>query len=127
MNNVADELIKIAKLINGSKIDGMDKRKAVNVINREIGPLTKGLFKDNHWRPIKDIWEVLDGMDLDWNLTSNRYRKEDGVPVGKEWMFEVFFINKKGKKQKLYGTVVASGAGSLKDPLDRYDVVAYVS
>jgi hypothetical protein len=43
-------------------------------------------------------------------------------PQRKTWKFEIRFTNPKGKQNVMYGALVAAGAGSVKDPLDRYDI-----
>ena len=54
-------------------------------------------------------------------------KNESGIPSSKTWRFEIDFMNDKGRPTKLFGIIVASGAGSVKDPLDKYDITAYVS
>jgi len=49
------------------------------------------------------------------------------VPMRKIWQFEIPFTSERGRKGTLYGRVVAAGAGSVEEPLDKYDVTAYVS
>jgi hypothetical protein len=44
------------------------------------------------------------------------------VPVRKIWKFEVKFVNNRDKDDVLYGRITAAGAGSVEDPLERYDV-----
>ena len=44
------------------------------------------------------------------------------MPTRKEWHFEIHWDNDKGKYSKMGGVVTASGAGSVDDPLSRYDV-----
>ena len=64
-------------------------------------------------------------------MTGAKYEEEmntrsDGgrfsVPVRKIWTFEVKFVNNRDKDDILYGRITAAGAGSVEDPLDRYDV-----
>ena len=107
-------------------LNGMDARKAKNWVNKLIAPLAKGLFKDESWRPVYDIWEVMTAMGIDWVSTGNKYLHKNGEMSGKQWKFEVSYVNKNGRPATLYGVIVASGAGTVEYPLEQYDLVAYV-
>ena len=118
---------RVAK-VEPNPMNGLRKRSVVNAINKMLRPLTKGLFRDNNWKYVQRIWKALDRSELDWNMTDSEYMHDDqGTPSGKKWMFEIRFINERGKEATLYGVVIASGAGSVDDPLESYDIVAYVS
>jgi len=130
MKHVAEELIRVARLllsVKAAEIEGEPKRKALRIINKLIDPLTKGLHKDTGWRPVNDIWTLFNNMGLDWRITKSEYEHENGVPVRKVWTFEIEYENDRGKPTTLYGRVVGSGAGRVSDPLESYDVTAYVS
>jgi hypothetical protein len=75
------------------------------------------------------IFKALSAGQLDWTLMSNEYLhdKMTGQTSGKMWRFEVSFTNNKGRPTKMYGTITASFAGSVEDPGERYDLVAYIS
>jgi hypothetical protein len=61
-------------------------------------------------------------------MTGAEYQKdESGMPVRKQWKFEVDFWNEKGRMVKIYGVMIASGMGRMEDPLEKYDIIAYVS
>jgi hypothetical protein len=128
IEEVAGELVRVAKLlIAGSPLDGMNKTKAVKVVNKLIDKHTHGFFSDDYWLPVKNIFKDMVEAGIEGVVTKTEYIKnEAGVPIRKEWKFEIEFINNTGKQTVLYGNITASGAGSEKDPLDRYDVTAYV-
>jgi len=110
------------KIIKTAQITGVSKQSLKNKIYKVIGPNIKGFFNDQSWEAIRNnIWNVLDKMGLDWSMTDASY---DGnvPPQSKTWKFEIDFTNNKGRPDKLYGNVVAAGAGSVSDPLDRYDI-----
>jgi len=77
-----------------------------------------------------DKWGIKDTREL-----GKKYRDEfkdvlkanNGVDVRKVWTFEIEFINARGKRDTLYGVLTAAGAGSVQEPLSKYDVTAYVS
>lgn len=108
------------------QLNGLRKSQASNLLNKTISPMTKGLFKDQYWAPVQDIFKKLGEMGVNFSIYKTEYAKnEDGNPISKTWQLVVEFFDNKGKPQKIYGTVVASGAGSIKEPLDKYDIVAY--
>jgi len=127
---VAKRLLEAAKKLvaEESSLDGMSKQTAKRHVNKLLARYTKGFFKDEDWRHVNLIWKAMDAAQINWTMTDAKYRHDDeGTPVAKEWKFEVEFINNRDRKSTLYGIVVAAGAGSVEDPLDRYDLVAYVS
>lgn len=117
---------KIAQAVN--PLDGKSNQQARSFINTKIIPASPGFYSDTSWEGIKNIWEALDASGIDWNMADTHYvHNEKSVPTGKEWRFEIRFINNRGKPTILYGIVIAGGAGSVEDPLARYDITAYVS
>ena len=52
---------------------------------------------------------------------SGRMGTDPMTDVAKEWNFTIWLDNSKGTK--IYGHMIASGAGSVSDPLERYDLV----
>jgi hypothetical protein len=141
--NVAQELVKVAKDVmaenTGLALDGMSNVTAKRVVNRILDPLTKGFFTDEAWEPVHKIWKALSDANINWKMTSADYthggygsqqwqeNQQDFHTNGKDWKFEVYFTNDKGKFTKVYGIVRAAWAGSVSDPSGRYDLVAYVS
>jgi len=112
---------------NPNPLDGKSKQTAKRIVNRLIGSVSRGIFSDESWQGIQRVWKALEKADIPSYVTSAEYRHNDqGVPNGKVWTFEIPFLNNRGRENKLYGTVVAGGAGSIDEPLSRYDVVAYV-
>lgn len=126
---LASEVVKIAKsLLAATSLDGMNRRKAVNKINEVLHRHTKGFFTDDSWAPVNAIWKALTDEGIDWTLEGTQYdHNRDQVPTSKTWKFKVDFVNEKARPVTIYGVVVASGAGTVEDPLSRYDLVAYVS
>ena len=136
---IAEELIGIAEdvveascqrgssLIEGAtSLDGMSKTTAKRNVNKLLSRYVKGFFSDDYWRPVQNIFKAMDAAVINWELESTLYRKDnDGNPISKEWKFVVYFENNRGKPNKMYGIIVASGVGA-SDPLSRYDVVAYI-
>jgi len=96
-------------------------------VNGLIYSCTPGMHQDDHWAPIACIRKRLTKVGYDFSISNARYEHDRrGTPVGKRWDLEVGFTTKAGKPATLNGTIVASGAGSVRDPLRVYDVTAYV-
>ena len=129
MNHIVARMDRISKRITAeTSLDGMTPTQAKREVNKLLAFYTKGLFKDQSWKPIDDIWTALTAAQIDWTMTGAKYdHDEHGVTTSKTWKFYVEFTSRTGSSYRLYGVIVASGAGSVQDPLDRYDVVAYVS
>lgn len=94
-----------------------------NRLNKIFRKHTQGFFTDEYWKPIMDTLNELREVGWKYELKSVEYGHENGIPVRKTWMIEIEF----GVKKPFYGIIVASGAGSVHNPLERYDVTAYVS
>jgi hypothetical protein len=120
-------LSKRANDINS--LTGVDKRTGLRRINAVIaGARLNGIFRDNNWTPVQKLWREFEQAGIPVNLVSANYTKDDqGNPNSKVWKFTVEWDGPTGQHIVTYGQVVASGAGSVRDPLDAYDVVAYVN
>lgn len=140
MESIARELIKVAReLVSSEGLNGMSNRDAKKFVNTLLGRHTSGFFRDNGWTPIHKTFKDLDRHGIDYSITSSDYgvsRNFQDTWSGekwkipndfKQWKFEIEFQNNKGRETTLYGVMTAHGAGSVEDPLDRYDVTAYVS
>ena len=104
----------------------VSKRRLTNLLYKKIMPVVSGLFSDESWQPINKIWNILNELNLDWVIRDSYYGTQHHdktfPPERKTWNFEINFTNNRGKADKIYGTVVAAGAGNIEDPLERYDV-----
>lgn len=108
---------------------GLSNRKStlVKQLHQAIEPLTKGIFSDNSWQPVHAVFGTLGKMVNVQPMGSNYMHDEEGRPNGKVWKFEVHFINQNNRQDVIYGRITASGAGSVQEPLERYDVVVTMS
>ena len=111
----------------------MSKRRAQTFIYKQCVPQTVGLWKDEAWVGVKKFFNALDGFNIINELTDTpRYfnfpydsNKHVGLPY-KEWYFVIKWTNDKNKPAFFNGTIRGNGAGSVDDPLDRYDVTVVV-
>jgi hypothetical protein len=109
-------------------LDGKSKAQALRIVNRQIIPneSIQGYFSDDAWQPIHEIWDAFNNAGLSWGITDSKYYPYENNPMGgKKWTAEINFTNNKGVPTKIYVYVTAAGAGTVEDPLSRYDVTAY--
>ena len=112
-------------------IDGQSNNVAASRVNKILSALSKGMFSDNSWEAINKIFRKLEELGLNVTIISANYGGQadtsSGMPKYKEWQISIPFTNKNGKPTELVGQITAHGAGSPEQPLDRYDITAYVS
>jgi len=97
----------------------------VKQINNKICGMSKGIFSDEYWNGIKPITEYLDTCGHEFYLDRAEYNHDaNGTPNQKSWMYKLDIPNYKIPVMVL---IIAAGAGTVKDPLSRYDVVCYAS
>lgn len=113
-----------------SPIDGMNKKKAINFIikNFKVYEKLKGFFSDEAWQPINGIIGELQKGGIPIQIEKTEYYKDNnGNPAGKIWQCEIPFTNQNNRPDKLYVRITAAGAGSINDPLSRYDCTFTIS
>ena len=108
-------------------LDGMTPAQAKRTLNNLIPhDQIKGFFDDDSWQGIQQIWNAFNEAGVNWGISDSQYSSDpNSNPNGKTWTVEVAFTDKRGKPSQVYGNVRAAGAGSVENPLARYDVVAY--
>lgn len=103
-------------------LNGMNNGKARSIVGRVA---TKGyhtgIYRDESWEGVRGIYRALDNAGIDYDLLGSKYSPE--FPnLWKEWKLSFKFVNDKGRETELIGTITAAGAGSVEQPLDRYDL-----
>jgi len=103
-------------------------RKTIKKINKRICNIAPGIYSDEYWSAIKNVHNELDKVISELGLyvvsVNAQYKHgEDGIPNRKEW---ITVIRDKNERKAIV-IVMACGAGSVKDPLEKYDVVAYAT
>ena len=115
-------------LLESVGIEGKSKAAAKKYIYKLVGRSLDGFFRDEFWTPINRFWKTLHNNKITFAIDSAKYRKDKrGVPDAKIWKFQIPFEDNRGKKATIYGSITAAGAGSVKDPLDKYDVTLVLS
>lgn len=126
------KIIKTEKYAQGvvNPLDGKSNQQARSLVQKIIPyDKIKGIFKDDYWQGPKFIFEAFNDYNLNWFVEDSRYYPTfDGNPMGgKIWDISINFVNNKGKESRLYCKVTAAGAGTVQDPLSKYDVVVNVN
>ena len=127
----SDRVARLAERVAATPVenslDGMTNEQARRNVTQLLSTYTRGFFSDRSWEAVNRIWQALTAAQLDWTMAGSQYHTDSrGVPNAKTWKFEVRFVNRKQRPTVMYGTVTAAGAGSVEDPLDRYDLTAVV-
>ena len=108
----------------------MTRTQLVQKINLTLNsvPNVSGIHSDLHWTPIHALQESLSVYDASCTKSDYEHDQTTGTPVRKVWLYEIPHVSEKtGKTNPVYVRVVAAGAGSVAEPLERYDVTAYAS
>lgn len=114
----------LGEAVDESELDGKTKQSAIKYIYKKMGRLTSRIYKDDYWSAVKEFWKLLDSMNVPYMMRGAKYHKDKntGLPTSKTWDFRITISDKQGKTKTIDGTVTAHGAGSVKDPLDKYDI-----
>lgn len=108
-------------------IENLSKTKAESYLHGIIDPLTKGVFRDEHWAPIHQIQKKLAEGNVEAVLTHAGYTHEPGkqMPKGKEWDFDIFQGDKGGWHLKILASFGPSSVDqkTQEHKSDAYDVI----
>ena len=118
--------MKIIKTEKYAQMTGTSKASLKNKIYKTITPITQQMYSDESWQGVNKVWKAFDELGLDWNMTESYYGSgqydKTVPPERKTWKFEINFTNQRGRQNIMYGVLGAAGAGSVSDPLSRYDI-----
>lgn len=79
-----------------------------------------GIYQDDYWTEVHAIWEGISNIGGDVIINSANYQEENGVPMRKVWEYTIEI-----EGYTFHGILTAHGAGTVQDPLSRYDISAY--
>ena len=100
-----------------------------NRINKILSETTKGLFSDEYWLPVQAAWKALYDAGYQVEIHKSEYIWENGKMKDKKWTFEISGACVTGTHypvKPFYGVLTCHGAGTVNDPLCRYDISSYV-
>lgn len=124
--------------ISFNPLDGLNNNAARKKIYQILTGVADGIFRDDSWEGVKKIWKTLDENKIHWTLVDSEYGVSPNFAQSfpgpkwripndfKQWKFEIKFINNNQRETILHGRIVASGAGSMEDPLEKYDITVMV-
>lgn len=125
LRKIIKEEIQLLKEDN-ELLEPINKQKIKRILYKKLNPTIKGFFRDNDWKNIYDVFDSIRNLGLTCDITKAYYGSGEYdntmPPQRKSWFFKISFVNDRGNKDKLYGKLIAAGAGSVKDPLEKYDI-----
>lgn len=101
----------------------MTRATAKNTINKILRTTTNGLHCDECWLPVYKAFEAIKQAGFELEISESKYAQDaNGNPASKIWKYEITYGSK-----PIYGVLTAHGAGTVADPLSKYDISAYVN
>jgi len=92
-----------------------------------VGHKFGGIYNDDSWQVVHKIHGEMTKILPTLSLVDTNYKKDsDGKPTSKEWEHIGAFKTQQGKERVVWVRTVASAAGSVEEPLSRYDVTTMV-
>lgn len=99
-----------------------------NKIYKAIEPITKGFFRDENWEGVRNVRDAIKNAvpdcEVSLSVIDGGYgnHNEVGMPTSKTYQISIetpmgFSLN---------GTIVCSGAGTVDDPFDKYDITVMI-
>ncbi len=100
-------------------------------IRKAVDPYVRGLFSDEDWSNVHRVFDAIGDLGVNLNYgtrndgfyTHGYHQNDRGEPDSKAYEFEIKFTNVVGKKMKVCGQLIASGAGTVENPLSKYDII----
>ncbi len=104
------------------------KAQLCKAVNNAICGAAPGIFTDSYWHGhgmILDALKPIDGIEIIHDRSEYKWFNADSydsMPNAKEWTYDII-----DGKHTVFMLITASGAGSVSDPLEKYDITAYAS
>jgi hypothetical protein len=120
---------RIASKVTGSKVT-MPKITPAKLKSQMYKVVSKynSIYKDNSWENVTKMVNELERILPNLSVVEAKYGHDEyGVPCRKFWTYAGAIDNGKGKKYAVIADVTAHGAGSVDDPLDRYDITCVIN
>ena len=100
-------------------------------IRKSVDPYVHGFFSDEDWSNVHRVFKAISdlGVNLNYGTKNDGYyvhgyhQNGNMTPDAKAYEFEIKFTNVAGKKMKVCGQLIASGAGTVEYPLSKYDII----
>lgn len=114
----------IARVINEGKESTASANRMIKILYKGVNDLTAHLYRDTDWYNIDNVFERIEniigseGELFVWCENGGYVKDREGKPIYKEWKLRIELSN----GGMIGGSVKANAAGSVKDPLDAYDI-----
>lgn len=102
----------------------MNRQQIKNKLNTILRNNASGLYSDDCWKPVHRVFSIIRNEGFVLNIINTRYgQDEKGNPSEKVWLLSVDM----GTRKPITGILTAHGAGTVDEPLKKYDISAYFS
>ena len=115
----AERLVR--KIVADTQLPTFTDNAIKSKIHSVYGKYTS-VYSDQYWTVPNDIIKGIHGTISNVAVIETEYDRKQ-PPTYKRWYLLGGFITPTGVKRALWITITASGAGSVEQPLDKYDVV----
>lgn len=134
MNNLYNELIKIANAIANEQIDNglfncKTKQTAIRYIYKKVNHLISGFFSDDNWSNVMKVFDAINslGCKFEWEVKNGGYHDVKNsygeiTSKYKQYDLTISFTNVNDKQIKIIGQLIATGAGTIEDIFQKYDI-----
>jgi len=102
----------------------MTKQTIKNRINNVIYDNTKGFYNDEDWSGVKNVFNQLENKGYEVTIMDQYYDNSQGFMSLKKW---IFIVTDKINKFAFQGVLNAHSAGTVNDPMSRYDISCYLT
>jgi len=82
-------------------------------------------YNDQYWKVPNDIMKAMRSILSNITIMETKYDRAM-PPKFKQWVLCGGFVDPKGRNRAVWVNMKANGAGSVQDPLDRYDMSVQV-
>lgn len=82
-----------------SALEGMNRGQAEKLLRSIFDLHTKGLHRDDHWKPLQDIFHELQKRNIPFEILQSEYYKNknsDSIYDGKNWRINIHLTDKSG-------------------------------
>lgn len=134
MDNLYNELIKIANTIANEQIDNglfncKTKQTAIRYIYKKVNHLISGFFRDDNWSNVMKVFDAINslGCKFEWEVKNGGYHDVKNsygeiTSKYKQYDLTISFTNVNDKQIKIIGQLIATGAGTIEDIFQKYDI-----
>jgi hypothetical protein len=101
MKNLTEKIDFYGVPINedASELEGMNRNQAEKILRQIFDLHTKGIHRDDHWKPLQDIFHELEKRNIPFEILQSEYYKNkgsDAIYDGKNWRINIHLTDKSG-------------------------------